>query len=42
MEMPITRAAYEVLYEGRDPRESLHALMLRQKTSEADYSEWAR
>ena len=42
VEMPITRAAYEVLYEDRDPRESLHALMLRQKTAEADYSEWAR
>lgn len=42
VEMPITRAACEVLYENRDPREALHALMQRQKTAEADYSEWAR
>lgn len=42
VEMPITRAAYEVLYENRDPRETLHALMQRQKTTEAEYSAWAR
>ncbi len=42
VDMPITRAAYEVLYENRDPREALHALMLRQKTTEAEYSAWAR
>lgn len=42
VEMPITRAAYEVLYEDRDPREALAALMQRQKTVEAEYAEWAR
>ena len=42
VEMPITRAAYEVLYEDRDPREAINSLMQRQKTTEAEYSEWAR
>lgn len=42
VDMPITNAAYEVLYENRDPREALLTLMQRQKTSEAEYSEWAR
>lgn len=42
VEMPITKAAYEVLYENRDPREAIHALMQRQKTAEASYSDWAR
>lgn len=42
VDMPITRAAYEVLYENRDPGEALHALMQRQKTTETEYAEWAR
>ncbi|MBO2527357.1 MAG: glycerol-3-phosphate dehydrogenase [Clostridiales bacterium] len=42
VEMPITKAAYEVLYENRDPREAIHTLMERQKTAEAAYSDWAR
>lgn len=35
VDMPITEAAYAVLYEGRDPREALNSLMLRDRTSEA-------
>ena len=42
VEMPITRAAYEVLYENGDPRKAITALMQRQQTAEAEYSEWAR
>ena len=40
--MPITQAAYRVLYEGADVRQAIPALMSREKTSEFDYSEWAR
>ena len=40
--MPITEAAYEVLYEGGDPQTVLQRLMQRQKTSEMDFAEWAR
>ena len=40
--MPITEAAYEVLYEGADPKTVLQRLMQRQKTSEMDFAEWAR
>lgn len=42
VEMPITRAAYEVLYEDRDPRQALAGLMQRQEKTELDYAEWAR
>jgi len=42
VEMPITTAAYEVLYKNHDPREAITALMQRQQTTEAEYSEWAR
>lgn len=42
VEMPITQAAYAVLYEGRDPREAINRLMQRQKTSEVEGAEWAR
>lgn len=42
VEMPITRAAYEVLYENRDPRQALAGLMQRQEKTELDYAEWAR
>lgn len=42
VEMPITQAAYEVLYQGRDPREAINSLMLRQKTSETEGAAWAR
>ena len=42
VDMPITEAAYAVLYEGRDPREALTSLMLRDRTSEAEDAAWAR
>ena len=42
VEMPITQAAYEVLYMGADPRDAINRLMQRQKTCEAEYAEWAR
>ena len=42
VEMPITEAAYRVLYENRDPREEINRLMLRQKTCEVEGAEWAR
>ncbi len=42
VEMPITQAAYEILYENRDPREAMSSLMLRQKTSETEDAAWAR
>ena len=40
--MPITEAAYAVLYEGHDPRVALNSLMLRDRTSEAEDAAWAR
>lgn len=40
--MPITRAAYQLLYEGGRPHEALDALMLRQKACEIEDAEWAR
>ena len=42
VDMPLTEAAYAVLYEGRDPREALNSLMLRDRTSEAEDAAWAR
>ena len=42
VDMPITEAAYAVLYEGRDPREALNSLMLRDRTSEAEDAAWVR
>lgn len=42
VDMPITEAAYAVLYESRDPREALNSLMLRDRTSEAEDAAWAR
>lgn len=38
VEMPITQAAYEVLYEGRDPREAIAELMTRAKKHEIEES----
>lgn len=40
--MPITQAAYEVLYENKDPRQALRELMCREEKTELDYAEWAR
>lgn len=42
VEMPITRSAYEVLYENKDPREALAYLMHRDQTSEVEDAAWAR
>jgi glycerol-3-phosphate dehydrogenase (NAD(P)+) len=36
IEMPITRACYQVLYENRDPREAVCNLMQRQKKHETE------
>ena len=38
VEMPITQAAYEVLYENRDPREAFLQLMGRERKNESDLS----
>mgnify|MGYP002734402013 CR=1 FL=1 len=40
--MPITQAAYAVLYEGADAKSMLENLMHRQKTCEVEDAEWAR
>ncbi len=42
VDMPITHAAYEVLYENKDPRDALADLMHREKTSEVEDAAWAR
>lgn len=42
VDMPITQAAYAVLYEGHDPRAAINGLMGRQRTSEAEDAAWAR
>ena len=42
VDMPITRAAYEVLYENKDPRSALADLMHREQTSEVEDAAWAR
>ncbi len=36
VEMPITEAAYEVLYQGRDPGEAILTLMRREKRHEIE------
>ena len=36
VEMPITQAAYEVLYKGRDPHTVLDELMRREKKYETE------
>lgn len=45
IDMPITRACYQVLYENRDPREAVWYLMQRQKKHETEqlvfnYNPW--
>ena len=42
VEMPITQAAYAVLYGGKDPHDAISRLMQRQKTSEVEDAGWAR
>jgi len=36
IEMPITEAAYDVLYNGKSPKEMIHSLMSRGKKSETE------
>ena len=40
IDMPITEAAYKVLYEGADVRETFLELMTRQKKAEAEDAGW--
>lgn len=40
VEMPIVRAAYQVLYENRSPREAVAELLLRQKKAESEDAGW--
>ena len=42
VEMPITQAAYEVLYCGKDPIYELNRLMTRQSHCEVEDAQWAR
>ncbi|MEA4912004.1 MAG: NAD(P)H-dependent glycerol-3-phosphate dehydrogenase [Oscillospiraceae bacterium] len=42
MEMPITRAAYAILYGGAQPVTVIQQLMRRSGKSELEYAEWAR
>ncbi|MDR0889649.1 MAG: NAD(P)-dependent glycerol-3-phosphate dehydrogenase [Oscillospiraceae bacterium] len=41
VEMPITQAAYEVLYSGVSPKSAVESLMMRQRTAEEEHSQWA-
>ena len=36
VELPITQAAYDVLYRNRDPKEALLSLMRREKRHEIE------
>ncbi len=40
VEMPILKAAYQVLYEGADVREAVHALFLRDRRMESEDAGW--
>ena len=40
IDMPITEAAYNVLYEGADVRETFSALMSRRRKSESEDAGW--
>lgn len=40
VEMPITREAYAILYEGRDPRQAMQMLMTREKRHEFEDAGW--
>ena len=37
---PITREAYAILYEGRDPRQAMQMLMTREKRHEFEDAGW--
>lgn len=40
VDMPIIHAAYQVLYEGIDPRSAVSGLLLRQKKAESEDAGW--
>ena len=40
IDMPIVRAAYEVLYEGASAREAVHNLLIRQRKAEPEDAGW--
>ena len=40
IEMPITEAAYKVLYEGADVKEAVHGLLSRQRKAESEDAGW--
>ena len=40
IDMPIVRAAYEVLYEGASAREAVHNLLVRQRKAESEDAGW--
>ena len=40
IDMPITEAAYKVLYEGADVRETFSSLLTRQKKAESEDAGW--
>ena len=42
VEMPITEAAYAVLYLGKDPKKAIDYLMTRRKKCEAEDTSWVR
>lgn len=42
VEMPITEAAYSVLYEGTDVTEAIHKLLSRHKTHEIEDAGWVK
>ena len=40
IDMPITEAAYKVLYEGADARQAVQQLLTRQRKSESENPGW--
>ena len=40
IDMPITDAAYKVLYEGADVKDAVQALLSRQRKSESEDAGW--
>ncbi|MDD6968361.1 MAG: NAD(P)-dependent glycerol-3-phosphate dehydrogenase [Firmicutes bacterium] len=40
VEMPIIHAAYQVLYEGANPRQAVSSLLLRQRRAESEDAGW--
>ena len=40
IDMPITEAAYKVLYEGADVRQAVQALLTRQRKAESENPGW--